>query len=171
MNGRFDLAARRRVSAPMVLDSLDGRVARMTNTQSAFGEQMDSLSDMVSFGAAPALIAYDWSLTRPGPLGLDRRIRVLRLRRAAAGAFQRQHGRGRQALVPGPAIARGGGPGGRLYLADDRRRASARRRGATPWTQITWVTLHAVCGPHHGDQRAVLQLQGRADEEAACRSR
>lgn len=38
----------------MVLDSLDGRVARMTNTQSAFGEQMDSLSDMVSFGAAPA---------------------------------------------------------------------------------------------------------------------
>jgi CDP-diacylglycerol--serine O-phosphatidyltransferase len=44
----------------MILDlfRLDGRVARMTNTQSAFGEQMDSLSDMVSFGAAPALIAY-----------------------------------------------------------------------------------------------------------------
>jgi CDP-diacylglycerol---serine O-phosphatidyltransferase len=44
-----------------VLDSLDGRVARLTNTQSAFGEQMDSLSDMVSFGAAPALIAYEWA--------------------------------------------------------------------------------------------------------------
>ena len=54
MNGRFDLAAAG-VFVAMVLDSLDGRVARMTNTQSAFGEQMDSLSDMVSFGAAPAL--------------------------------------------------------------------------------------------------------------------
>ena len=53
MNARFDLAAVG-VFCAMVLDSLDGRVARMTNTQSAFGEQMDSLSDMVSFGAAPA---------------------------------------------------------------------------------------------------------------------
>ena len=53
----------------MVLDSLDGRVARMTNTQSAFGEQMDSLSDMVSFGAAPALIAYEWSLQGLGRWG------------------------------------------------------------------------------------------------------
>lgn len=61
MNGRFDLAAIGVFSA-MVLDSLDGRVARMTNTQSAFGEQMDSLSDMVSFGAAPALISYEWAL-------------------------------------------------------------------------------------------------------------
>ena len=65
MNGRFDLAAVG-VFCAMVLDSLDGRVARMTNTQSAFGEQMDSLSDMVSFGAAPALIAYEWALR---PLG------------------------------------------------------------------------------------------------------
>ena len=65
MNERFDLAAIGVFSA-MVLDSLDGRVARMTNTQSAFGEQMDSLSDMVSFGAAPALIAYEWALR---PLG------------------------------------------------------------------------------------------------------
>lgn len=65
MNGRFDLAAIG-VFCAMVLDSLDGRVARMTNTQSAFGEQMDSLSDMVSFGAAPALIAYEWALK---PLG------------------------------------------------------------------------------------------------------
>jgi CDP-diacylglycerol--serine O-phosphatidyltransferase len=53
----------------MVLDSLDGRVARMTNTQSAFGEQMDSLSDMVSFGAAPALISYMWGLKGLGRWG------------------------------------------------------------------------------------------------------
>ena len=68
MNGRFDLAAIGVFSA-MVLDSLDGRVARMTNTQSAFGEQMDSLSDMVSFGAAPALIAYEWTLRGLGRWG------------------------------------------------------------------------------------------------------
>ncbi|MBH1964402.1 MAG: CDP-diacylglycerol--serine O-phosphatidyltransferase [Comamonadaceae bacterium] len=65
MNGRFDLATTG-IFAAMVLDSLDGRVARMTGTQSAFGEQMDSLADMVSFGAAPALIAYEWALR---PLG------------------------------------------------------------------------------------------------------
>jgi CDP-diacylglycerol--serine O-phosphatidyltransferase len=53
----------------MVLDSLDGRVARMTNTQSAFGEQMDSLCDMVSFGLAPALIVYEWSLKGLGKAG------------------------------------------------------------------------------------------------------
>jgi CDP-diacylglycerol--serine O-phosphatidyltransferase len=53
----------------MILDSLDGRIARMTNTQSAFGEQMDSLSDMVSFGAAPALIAYVWGLSTLGRWG------------------------------------------------------------------------------------------------------
>ena len=68
MNGRYDLATVG-IFAAMVLDSLDGRVARMTNTQSAFGEQMDSLSEMVSFGAAPALIAYEWSLRGLGRWG------------------------------------------------------------------------------------------------------
>lgn len=68
MNNRFDLAALG-VFCAMVLDSLDGRVARMTNTQSAFGEQMDSLADMVSFGAAPALIAYEWALRGLGRWG------------------------------------------------------------------------------------------------------
>ena len=68
MDGRFDQAAIGVFSA-MILDSLDGRIARMTNTQSAFGEQMDSLSDMVSFGAAPALIAYVWGLSTLGRWG------------------------------------------------------------------------------------------------------
>lgn len=68
MNGRFEQAAIG-VFCAMVLDSLDGRVARMTNTQSTFGEQMDSLSDMVSFGAAPALIVYEWALTGLGKPG------------------------------------------------------------------------------------------------------
>jgi len=68
INGRFDMAAVG-VFCAMVLDSLDGRVARMTNTQSAFGEQMDSLSDMVSFGAAPAIISYVWALQGLGRWG------------------------------------------------------------------------------------------------------
>jgi CDP-diacylglycerol--serine O-phosphatidyltransferase len=68
MNGRFEQAAIG-VFCAAVLDSLDGRVARMTNTQSTFGEQMDSLSDMVSFGAAPALIMYEWALQGLGKLG------------------------------------------------------------------------------------------------------
>ena len=68
INGRFENAAIG-VFCAMVLDSLDGRVARMTNTQSTFGEQMDSLSDMVSFGAAPALIIYEWALKGLGKLG------------------------------------------------------------------------------------------------------
>jgi CDP-diacylglycerol--serine O-phosphatidyltransferase len=68
MNARFDLATLG-IFAAMVLDSLDGRVARLTHTQSAFGEQMDSLADMVSFGAAPALIAYEWSLKGLGRWG------------------------------------------------------------------------------------------------------
>ncbi len=68
INHRFDMAVLGIVCA-MVLDSLDGRIARMTQTQSAFGEQMDSLSDMVSFGAAPALIAYLWALQTLGRWG------------------------------------------------------------------------------------------------------
>ena len=68
MNGRFDTAAIA-IFVAMLLDSLDGRVARMTNTQSAFGEQYDSLADMVSFGAAPALVMYSWTLQGLGKWG------------------------------------------------------------------------------------------------------
>lgn len=53
----------------MVMDGLDGRVARLTNTQSAFGAEYDSLSDMVAFGLAPALLAFQWSLSNAGKLG------------------------------------------------------------------------------------------------------
>jgi CDP-diacylglycerol---serine O-phosphatidyltransferase len=68
MNGRFE-AACIGIFCAAVLDSLDGRVARMTNTQSAFGEQMDSLCDMVSFGLAPALIVLEWALKDLGKAG------------------------------------------------------------------------------------------------------
>jgi CDP-diacylglycerol--serine O-phosphatidyltransferase len=53
----------------MILDGIDGRVARLTNTQSDFGVQYDSLSDMLAFGLAPALVMYEWSLHHMGKLG------------------------------------------------------------------------------------------------------
>lgn len=61
INNRFEHAAIA-VLVAMVLDGLDGRIARMTNTSSDFGAEYDSMSDMVSFGVAPALIMYEWSL-------------------------------------------------------------------------------------------------------------
>ncbi len=69
INGNFTVAAAT-VFVAMVLDGLDGRVARMTNTQSAFGAEYDSLSDMVAFGLAPAIIAYQWALLELGNVGL-----------------------------------------------------------------------------------------------------
>ncbi len=68
MNGRFETAAIA-IFVSMVLDGLDGRIARMTHTTSDFGAQYDSLSDMVSFGAAPALVMYVWALKDLGKLG------------------------------------------------------------------------------------------------------
>lgn len=68
MNGRFEFAAVA-IFVAMVMDGLDGRVARLTRTQSAFGAEYDSLSDMVSFGVAPALVMYVWALKGMGKLG------------------------------------------------------------------------------------------------------
>lgn len=68
MNGRWEYAAVA-IFIAMVLDGLDGRVARMTGTQSAFGAELDSLSDMVSFGVAPALIMYVYALKGLGKIG------------------------------------------------------------------------------------------------------
>ena len=69
ISGNFTVAAAT-VFVAMVLDGLDGRVARMTNTQSAFGAEYDSLSDMGAFGLAPAIIAYQWALSELGNVGL-----------------------------------------------------------------------------------------------------
>jgi CDP-diacylglycerol--serine O-phosphatidyltransferase len=68
MNGRFETSAIA-VFVAMLLDGMDGRVARWTNTQSEFGAQFDSIADMVAFGAAPALVAYTWALQDLGTLG------------------------------------------------------------------------------------------------------
>ena len=68
MKGVYELAAIS-IFVAMVLDGLDGRVARLTRTQSAFGAEFDSLSDMVSFGVAPALVTYAWTLKDLGRFG------------------------------------------------------------------------------------------------------
>jgi CDP-diacylglycerol--serine O-phosphatidyltransferase len=68
INGDFTLAAIS-IMVAMLWDTLDGRVARLTNTQSAFGAEYDSLSDLVSFGVAPALLVYEWSLSDLGRFG------------------------------------------------------------------------------------------------------
>jgi len=67
-NQKFELACVA-IFVAMIMDMLDGRVARMTNTQSAFGAEYDSMSDMVSFGIAPALIAYNFGLQSLGKIG------------------------------------------------------------------------------------------------------
>lgn len=68
MQGHFEHAAIG-IFAAMIMDTLDGRVARLTGTQSAFGAQYDSLSDMVSFGLTPALVSYNWGLSELGKTG------------------------------------------------------------------------------------------------------
>lgn len=68
MNGQFEHAAVA-IFVAMIFDGLDGRVARITNTQSAFGAEYDSMADMVSFGIAPALVAYNFGMTGLGKLG------------------------------------------------------------------------------------------------------
>lgn len=68
MHAHFTMAALG-VYLAMIADMLDGRAARLTNTQSEFGAQYDSLADVISFGVAPALIIYSWSLVSLGKVG------------------------------------------------------------------------------------------------------
>ena len=68
MQGQFETAAVA-IFVAMVLDGVDGRIARLTNTESAFGAEYDSLSDVISFGLAPALVVFQWSLVNLGKLG------------------------------------------------------------------------------------------------------
>ncbi len=67
-NDRFEAAAAA-IFIAMIMDGLDGRIARMTNTQSDFGKEYDSLADMVAFGLAPALVMYEWVLHGLGKIG------------------------------------------------------------------------------------------------------
>ena len=141
MNGRFDQAAVG-IFCAMVLDSLDGRVARMTNTQSAFGEQMDSLSDMVSFGAAPALIAYMWALQGLGRWGWIAAFvycacAALRLARfnVNTGVVDKRYFQG----LPSPAAA--ALVMGFIWLLTEAGVRPGQGSVALSWTQVTWLTF------------------------------
>ena len=68
MNGHFEAAAIA-IFVAMVMDGIDGRLARLTHTESDFGKEYDSLADMVSFGLAPALVMYQWALSSLGKVG------------------------------------------------------------------------------------------------------
>ena len=95
------------VFVAMIFDGLDGRVARWTHTESAFGKEYDSLSDMVSFGVAPAIVTYQWGVARIAEYGpLWRRVGLagvfLLCRRGGAAPRALQFARGH----PGQALLR-----------------------------------------------------------------
>ena len=119
MNGEFETAAIS-IFVSMVLDGMDGRIARWTHTQSSFGEQYDSLADMVAFGAAPALIMYEWILKDLGRWGWFAAFvyvagAALRLARfnANIGVVDKRYFQG----LPPPAAA--ALVAGTIWLADD----------------------------------------------------
>lgn len=138
MNLKFDHASIA-IFVAMVLDGLDGRVAYMTGTQTEFGAQYDSLSDMVSFGAAPALVVYEWSLRGMGKLGwlaafvycVGAALRLARFNTNIA-VIDRRYFQG----LPSPAAA--ALVAGFIWLMDDLRFAGA----DLDW--VSWIiTLYA----------------------------
>ena len=158
MNVNFDYAAIA-IFVAMVLDGLDGRVARMTHTQSAFGAEYDSLSDMVYFGAAPALIMYEWVLRDLGKLGWIAAFVYVAGARAAARALQHAARGRRQALVHRTAEPVGGGDRRRPRLGG--RRPGLRSRAAA----LDRLGRDDLRRPHDGQQPEVLELQGVQPEE------
>jgi CDP-diacylglycerol--serine O-phosphatidyltransferase len=153
MTGRFEHAAVA-IFVAMVFDGLDGRVARLTRTQSAFGAEYDSLSDMVSFGAAPALIAFEWAMKGMGKWGWIAAFvycagAALRLAR-----FNTNIGIVDKRYFQGLAKPGGGGLGCRLRL--DHQRPEYSRRGSS----VVRVRPDPVLRHHHGQHFAVLEWQG-----------
>lgn len=140
MNERWEVAAIA-IFCSLVLDGMDGRIARMTNTQSAFGEQYDSLADMVSFGVAPALVAYEWVLKDLGKWGWLAAFiycagAALRLARfnVNVGSVDKRFFQG----LPSPAAA--SLIAGFIWLADDNKLPV--QGGAIPWLTF-FLTVYA----------------------------
>lgn len=142
MNQRWEIAAIA-IFCSLVLDGMDGRIARMTNTQSAFGEQYDSLADMVSFGVAPALVAYEWVLKDLGRWGWLAAFvycagAALRLARfnVNVGVVDKRFFQG----LPSPAAA--SLIAGFIWLAEDN--ALPVRDGAIPWLMFIFTIYAGV---------------------------
>jgi len=106
-NSEFALASIA-IFVSMVLDGLDGRVARLTNTQSRFGEEYDSLADMVAFGVAPGLVTFFWILNDLDKLGWIVYLHLCGWIRPEAGAVQHADWIGEQALLCGASQSFGG---------------------------------------------------------------
>ena len=163
MNQRFDMAAIA-IYVAMLLDGLDGRVARLTHTQSAFGAEYDSLSDMVSFGAAPALVIYEWSLRGMGKLGwiaafvyvAGAALRLARFNTMLEVADKRWF----------QGLAEPGGGGARRRLRVHRRRL----RDPGVDGALVGVRRDAVRRPRHGVEPQVLLVQVDQPEEERARS-
>ena len=158
--GRFEAAALA-VFAAMLLDGFDGRVARLTHTQTAFGAEYDSLSDMVAFGVAPALVAYHWALGGLGKLGwlaafVYTAAAALRLARfnTQAGTMDKRYFQG----LPSPSAA--AIVAGAVWIGADQG-VDPGRRG------LAHGPGHGRRGPAHGQQLSLsvalkqLNLQGR----------
>ena len=166
INGQFSHAAVA-IFVAMVLDSLDGRVARLTNTTSDFGANYDSLYDMVSFGVAPAIVGYVWALKDMGKLGWVAAFvylagAALRLARfnTNIGVVDKRFFQG----LPSPAAA--ALVAGLVWLVTDWAPQGLVNLDPVTLGWIVWV-LMVYAGGHHGEQRSFLQLQ-RAELTAKC---
>ena len=140
MNQNWETASMA-IFCSLILDGMDGRVARMTHTQSAFGEQYDSLADMVSFGVAPALVAYEWALKGLGKWGWVAAFiycagAALRLARfnISTGVVDKRFFQG----LPSPAAA--SIVAGFVWLAEDNHLPV--KDAAIPWTMF-FLTIYA----------------------------
>ena len=140
MNQHWEVASMA-IFCSLILDGMDGRVARMTHTQSAFGEQYDSLADMVSFGVAPALVAYEWALKDLGKWGWVAAFiycagAALRLARfnISTGVIDKRFFQG----LPSPAAA--SIVAGFVWLAEDNHFPV--KDAAIPWTMFC-LTVYA----------------------------
>ncbi|BDW10557.1 CDP-diacylglycerol--serine O-phosphatidyltransferase [Polynucleobacter sp. SHI8] len=140
MNQHWEVASMA-IFCSLILDGMDGRVARMTRTQSAFGEQYDSLADMVSFGVAPALVAYEWALKGLGKWGWVAAFiycagAALRLARfnISTGVIDKRFFQG----LPSPAAA--SIVAGFVWLAEDNHLPVS--DAAIPWTMFC-ITVYA----------------------------
>jgi CDP-diacylglycerol--serine O-phosphatidyltransferase len=153
MNTRFDQAAVA-IFIAMVLDGLDGRVARLTHTQSEFGAEYDSLSDMVSFGAAPALVMYEWALKSMGRIGwiaafvycAGAALRLARFNTNIA-VVDKHYFQG----LPSPAAA--ALVAGFIWVVDDFKIDAV--------STMRWLAcIITFFRYYHGEQHPLLQLQG-----------
>lgn len=142
MNQRWEIASIA-IFCSLILDGMDGRIARMTNTQSAFGEQYDSLADMVSFGVAPALVAYEWALKGLGKWGWVAAFiycagAALRLARfnISTGTVDKRFFQG----LPSPAAA--SIVAGFVWLAEDNHLPV--NDAAIPWTMFFLTTYAGI---------------------------